>query len=322
MTDADRILALLYDRREGYTALTELARAAGVGIPGVKKALDALARGGQQFEWSPSTGVRLSRPAKPTPHLIERDLATHRVGRHVICFDEVASTNDVALDAAGQGGADGLAVLAEAQTAGRGRLGRRWLSPPGANILLSTLLLDSPPDQPPAEGLTIAAGLAVCEAIETSGATDAEVKWPNDVLVDGRKVAGVLIETRRTAGERAAAVGIGVNVNAAPPAERVDAPATCLADVLGSPVERVDVACELLGRLDGWVARLAAGQTDLLHRRFVARCRMIGRRVTVAVGPHRYTGRVLDVDPAAGLVLQDDEGATCRLPAEGATILP
>ena len=317
---ADRILELLYDRSAGYFALEELASAAGAQRGGLDDALGELRRRWQQLEMSPS-GVRLVRPVRLAARLIERNLGTRRIGRSVICFPEVDSTNDVALEAARQENADGLVVLAESQRRGRGRQGRPWLSPPGRNILLSALLIGpSRPAAPPHEALTVATGLAVAEAVEQTAGLLCHLRWPNDVQLDERKLAGVLVEIRRQGELRSVVLGVGLNVNAAPPAERVEG-ATCLADHVGHPVERIELVRSLLGRMDGWIDRIARGEWDRLHASFLSRCRMVNERVTVLCNGARHTGRVLDVDPLEGLVLCRDDGSRAHLPAARSTVV-
>jgi len=322
----DKVLALLYDRAEGYFALDELAAGAGVRRQRLEGLLEDLRRAGQRLEASPASGVRLVRPAGLSAHLIERRLGTRRVGVHAICFNEVDSTNDVAFDSARQAGSDGLAVLAESQRRGRGRMGRRWVSPPRANLLMSVLLVD-PRAALPQEALTIASGLAVAEGAEAAAGCPCRLKWPNDVLLGEAKVAGVLVEVRRVGGGRCVVVGAGVNVNAAPPPDEVGAPAACLTEHVGGPVERIEVARAVLQRLDRWVGRLAgarAGEAAALvelRTAWLARCDMINRRVVVASAGRHHVGRVMDVSPLEGLILSDDAGRRIHVPAEGATVL-
>jgi BirA family biotin operon repressor/biotin-[acetyl-CoA-carboxylase] ligase len=353
MKAACTVLACLYDRREGFFALDELAGAAGLDRARLSGVLDELAREGYEQEVSPAHGVRLVRPVRPHAYLIERGLGTRRVGRSVICFDEVGSTNDVAWDSARREDADGLVVLAEWQRSGRGRQGRRWLSPPGANVLMSIVLMGgagraaTPPSRagllsPPSaredrsprrkagvdratrhEALTIAAGLAVCEGIERAAELRCELKWPNDVLLDGAKVAGVLVETRCRGEQPDFVVGIGINANAAPPPDDAGRPAACLADRLGrgENVERIELVRAGLARLDEWVHRISRGQLDALHDRWLARCGMMNERVRVRCGEECYTGRALDISPLEGLILCCDDGRRVHLPAETSTLL-
>ena len=319
-TTADRVLGMLYDRAEGFVSVDELRALVTGGAAAVDKALRALRRLGQKIEASPSHGVRLVRPAALDAYLIERDLGARRVGRGVICFGEVDSTNDVARDSARQKDADGLVVLAESQRHGRGRLGRRWLSPPRTNVLMSVLLIDAH-GQLPHEAVTIAAGLATAEGIDQIAKVSCRLRWPNDVLLDGKKVAGVLVEASRCPAGGAVVIGIGVNVNAGPPPSRVAHPAGCLADQAGGALERIEVVRAILRRLDDWVAEVGDGRLDELKRAWLGRCGMIHHRVTLQCGPRRHTGRVMDIDPLEGLILCGDHGERIHLPAKTSTLV-
>ncbi|MCD6364507.1 MAG: biotin--[acetyl-CoA-carboxylase] ligase [Planctomycetes bacterium] len=328
MENVNRLLELLYDRGEGFFDLDELARRAGLEQGRLADALDQLEQSGYLLEITPAYGVRLIRPVKLNAHLIERNLGTARIGGSVICFDEVASTNDVAMDSTTAGESDGLVVLAESQRAGRGRQGRRWLSPPGANILLSTVLVEKSrralPDSAGGfagqEALTIAAGVAVAEGLDEACGLSCRLKWPNDVLVDGRKIAGILVETRQRNGWQIMVVGLGVNVNACPPDEQTDYPATSAAAHLGHAVERMPVVRSVLRSLDRRVQNVQNGLIDELHDSWLARCGMINERIVVVSAGRRCVGRVVDISPLEGLVLCCDDGQRVKLPAANFTI--
>lgn len=252
---------------------------------------------------------------------IQRDLPVRRVGRSVLCLEEADSTNDVAWFSARRGGADGLAVFAEFQRRGRGRQGRRWLSPPGKNLLMSVLLHDEA-ESLPAEAMTIAAGLAVAEAVEQETHLPAELKWPNDVRIGGAKVAGVLVERRVENGRRAMVVGIGVNVAAAPPPGEIEQPATCLTDAAAANVDRASLARAILLRLDEWVERVARGELERLHDAWRQHCGMLQERVVARSNGRQYVGRIVDVHPLRGLEIIDDHGLHFHLPAAGTTLSP
>lgn len=315
------ILALLYDS-PGPVPADELASAAGVSRERLAAALAELRQRGHEVVAEPGRGLRLVRPVRPDATLIERGLDTRRIGRHVICFAEVGSTNDVAWDSLRQPEADGLVVLAERQRAGRGRLGRDWLSPAGANVLMSVLLCEAGAGGHHA--LTVASGLAVAEGVEAACGVRCGLKWPNDVQLDGRKLAGVLVEARQPPGarERAFVIGVGVNANAAPPDDAVDVPAACLATTVGHPVERIDLTRAILRKLDAWTGELSEGRLEALHERWLARCEMLNTRVRVGFGGREHVGLVVDIDPTAGLVLRGDDGRNVHIPAAGATLLP
>lgn len=303
--------------------MEELGRAAGVGAVRLDRALAELAQRGHRLEYSPTMGVCLRRPASLDAYLIERDLGTRRIGRHVICFPVLDSTNDTAGDSASQPNSDGLVVLAEAQRKGRGRHGRHWFSPPTANVLMSVLLKD-PQQSLPQEAVTVSAGLAVAEGIEEAYSLACTLKWPNDVLIDGRKVAGVLVELHAGCNQCDLVVGIGVNVNASPASADVTVPATCLAEHLPGRLERIDLVRAILRRLDDWMVRLEESPSDAiqtLRQRWSHRCAMLNGRYTIASRGRRFTGRVVDIDPLEGLTLVTDTGSRIHLPAEASSVV-
>ena len=320
MESVNHILELLYDRGEQYYPPAELAGRASLTREQLDDRLALLRRRGHVLETDPARGVRLAQPVRLDAHLIERGMATKRIGRSAICFDEVDSTNDVAFDACDQVGADGLVVTAERQRLGRGRLGRRWISTSGANILMSVALVEAI-DKLPQEALTIAAGLSVAEGVADACGLACQLKWPNDVLLDGAKAAGVLVEFRGRPPKPRAVVGIGINVNACPADEDIDSPATSLAAVAGRQIQRIEVLRAVLIRLDGWLVEIAAGRLDRLHDAWIARCGMLNQRIVVQCSGTRYVGRVLDVSPLEGLVLGADHGPNIHLPAAGSTVV-
>ena len=356
---AATVLELLYDRGEGFVAMDELGKTCGLRPDGLAGVLAELEAAGQKLELSPAHGVRLVGPARLDSRLIERGLDVCRVGRSVICFAEVDSTNDVAFEAvrlgssgAGAADCDGLVVLAEHQRRGRGRQGHAWQSPPGANILMSAVLVEESPramplrvlaegheDAPtcspaedrvwawhpshlPHEAVTIAAGLAVAEAVESACGVSCHLHWPNDVFVEGRKLAGILVEVRKSGPRRCVMIGIGINVNASPPRSELGRPATDLASHVGAPVERIEVVRCVLRRLDHWIGEIGQERLAELRQGFVQRCGLLNHRLTVLSAGQEYVGRVLDVSPLDGLVLRCDQGLTVRLPAETSSLVP
>ena len=310
MSYANVILELLYDRAGQCVHAQELPPAA---TPdGLARALVELRQRGHVIEELPSRGLRLCRPTVLDAHLIERGLAARRLGRHVICFAEAGSTNDVAFDSAGQT-QEAVVVTAESQRAGRGRLGRRWESPAGSGLLCSVLLPTG--GRMPADALTIAAGLAVAEGIEQTVGLAMELEWPNDVVSGGGKLAGVIVEVRQAGGRRRTVIGFGINVSAAPPPGSAPRRAISLADLAHGPVERIELLRAVLCRLDDWTGRLERGESEGLHAGWTARCTMLNRRVTLEHAGAVHTGRVVDIDPFRGLVLQSDAGPMLHFPA-------
>lgn len=236
-----------------------------------------------------------------------------RVGRAVEFHAVIDSTNNRARAALAEG-LDGLAVVADLQTSGRGRRGRSWLSPSGLNLAVSVgLRLDLDPAH--AGLLGAAAALATRDACDAMlPAPDLAIRWPNDVVSrGGHKVAGLLVETSLTdvaLGE--AVIGIGINVNwrrGAMPAE-INQRAVSLADLAGADVDRVSLLDRLLARLDGEVAALVRGETPV--ERYRAASALDGRWVTIDLGTSRVEARVLGIGDD-GRLLAEAGGRTLEL---------
>ncbi|HLB63901.1 MAG TPA: biotin--[acetyl-CoA-carboxylase] ligase [Anaerolineales bacterium] len=170
----------------------------------------------------------------------------------------IGSTNDEAASRARQGAPEGTVVVAEEQTAGRGRAGRAWLTPPGSALALSIVLRPRALAPEAIGGLTALGALAVAEALEAQGVA-ALIKWPNDVLLDGRKVAGVLVEGSWAGQElEYAIVGIGVNVRPASVPAQAAYPATCVEEVVGRSIDRDDLLVGILDGVGRWYPRLGS----------------------------------------------------------------
>lgn len=208
----------------------------------------------------------------PWGRQIESRLGTERLGHPLVAFDELDSTNDTARQMAIAGAPEGLAVVADAQRQGRGRRGRTWRSESGMGVCLSVVLR---PQIPPSDvgWLSMLGGVAVADALEQLGLRASRIKWPNDVLVDGRKIAGVLVEPRvgKDAIEFAVA-GVGVNVR-----QSLDDWTAALKHTATSCLmEGVEVTCEdatvrVLEQLDRWYSALLQGKRDDLFEEWARR---------------------------------------------------
>lgn len=235
--------------------------------------------------------------------------AGRRVGHAVEHHAEIGSTNDRARAALADQTGDGLAVVADRQLAGRGRMGRSWLSPPGANLLVSVgLRLDLPVER--AWWLAAAGALAAREA--AGSASRLSIRWPNDMVTpDGLKIAGLLTETQ-IEGERvvSAVIGIGINVNwrrsAMPP--DIASGATSLAELEGAPVDRVQLLAALLAALDDEIRLVEAGDSPL--ERFQAASWLTGRTIEVETPAGRLAGVAGEITDNGGLVL---DGPSLRM---------
>jgi BirA family biotin operon repressor/biotin-[acetyl-CoA-carboxylase] ligase len=218
-------------------------------------------------------------------------LDTRHLGRRVLVFDRLDSTNSYAAALATDTGNDGLVVLADAQTAGRGQYGRSWLCRPGLGVLMSVLLFPPPQLRRPAV-LTAWAAVSVCELVREAAGLEARIKWPNDVLVGGRKVCGILIEQAR-----GTVVGIGLNVNQSAEAFAKEGltEAGSLASCAGRAFDVAEVARRLIRQLDAEYALLYDGDRASLEARWKTWLGLLGKEV-VAEGPGGvWHGRLRDL---------------------------
>lgn len=236
--------------------------------------------------------------------MIEEALDSFSLGHPLLYHPTLDSTNTEAMTLARAGAAEGTLVTTDHQTAGRGRMGRMWLSQPNEQLALSLVL--HPPFPP--HLLVMASALAVAEAIEATTGLRPDIKWPNDVLIEGRKVCGILIETS----EAIAVLGIGINVNGSLAGNpELAARATTLADALGRPIAREPLLIELLGRLDGLYAALKTdGEQAQRQLREAWRARLVtlGKHVTIQQVGRTITGMARDVDESGALILAADDG--------------
>jgi BirA family biotin operon repressor/biotin-[acetyl-CoA-carboxylase] ligase len=238
-------------------------------------------------------------------------LDTRRVGRRVLHFDRVDSTNTQAAARAHDPANDGLVLLADEQTAGRGRLGRTWQSWPGKGVLLSVLLFPPPPLRRPAM-LTAWAAVSVCKTIHSSTGTEAQIKWPNDILLGGRKVCGILIE--QGAGT---VVGIGLNVNhsAETLAQAGLVQAGSLFLCAGTTFDCRELAHLLIGHLDEEYDRLCEGDLAGLETCWKRWIGLLGKQVLAEGHDATHRGRLRDVT-FARLELESPEGEVLHLRPE------
>ncbi len=249
-------------------------------------------------------------PPDIAPDLIETHLRARRIGRPLEVVAEVTSTNDLVLAAARRGEPEGLAVVADLQTAGRGRRGRRWTSPPGVGLYLSVLLRPGlPPRHAPL--ISLAAGLAVAEGIARITDLSPRLKWPNDVQLGGRKVAGILAElTADGDSVRHIVLGIGLNVRhqVADFPEELRGEATSVLLESGRVYDRGCVAAAVLNALDGWYLAFCNSDFPTLLEAYRRWCATLGQAVEVVEGDGtRWRGEAVAIDSEGTLRVRDGE---------------
>ena len=247
---------------------------------------------------------------QPLPADIARalDAAAGRLGgwdERVVYRPVVSSTNDVARELAAAGAADGTTVLAGAQTAGRGRQGRRWFSAPDAGLYCSVVLRGGDTSV-----LTLAAGVAAAEGVRAATGLPVEIKWPNDIVLPARagagKVGGILAEASRLDGAaEAVIVGVGINVAAIDFPPEIAARAASLSAALGAPVDRGSVLVELLAALAHWRQVLAAGgAAELLDRWRALAPGSVGTAVEWRAADARLSGVTAGIDGDGALLVR------------------
>lgn len=243
--------------------------------------------------------------------MIARTLRTRRLGHPALVFDTIGSTNDECHHRALAGAGEGLLVLAEEQTAGRGRLDRTWWAPAGSCLLMSMLLRPSLPAGQAGQ-LTMCLGLGAVEAIEEMTGASARLKWPNDLLVGGRKLGGMLTELNTVEEGRLdyAVLGLGLNVNvdfrAQGAPSDVSATATSLSAETGQQVDRLRLLGAILGHTEEWYDRTLGGASP--HQAWAERLDTLGRRVRVSMTTVWLEGVAVGVTPEGGLLVQEDSG--------------
>ncbi len=231
------------------------------------------------------------------------------IGRRIIRLDEATSTNDVAKSHGKSGEAEGLVVVAKRQTRGRGRQGREWVSPVGG-LYLSVLLR---PDVDPKEltRLTVYSAVPVARAIEKVTGLRTGLKWPNDIQIEGRKVAGLLVEGTGQQGKVAFVVlGIGINVNIAASDLGMEG-ATSLSEELGRTVDHERLLEEILLELRHYYERFLKRESP--EDDYIARSSVLGRQIEAAVGRETFRGKALYLAPDGALVIKSEEGLVLRL---------
>lgn len=306
------VLEALRLRAGEWAPPLELARSLSTTPEKVERAIEDLQRDGYRLEREPAAGCRfLGVGSRLIPYEITRELGTKVVGRRVQVLERTGSTNDVAWAEALSGAAEGTVVFAEEQTAGRGRMGRRWVAPPGASLLMSIILR---PDLHTQQSnlLTVMSSVAVAQALREHLHLPARIRWPNDIMVRERKAAGILVEGRSLATGSAFVLGIGLNVNVEGPAfppELRDL-ATSLAIETGGPVNRIDVARAVLASLDRWYRDLCFGDCGRIARCWRRLSSTLGERVLLIENGREFRGRVLDLSMEDGLIVRLDAGVT------------
>ena len=323
---AVRVLAALRGAKDRPSSGEELSQTLGVTRAQIWKHVEALRKLGYEIEGAAGDGYRLvTVPDRLYSAELGAGLATRWLAHSIEWHDKIDSTNRVAADRAREGAAHGTAIVAEGQTAGRGRLGRAFYSPLHQSLYVSFVLRPEI-DTRAAPTTILAAAVAVAETVaeELGDPERVEIKWPNDVLVDGRKTSGILMEMASEATRvRHLVLGIGVNLNVDPAVfpEEFRATATSVGAAAGRPIDRIDFARRLFCTLESVLDSHTAAGFSALRKRFDRFYRMAGRTVHVTeIGGEPVAGIALTPDADGALPLERADGSVFRVVAGDVTL--
>lgn len=312
-----QILAAFHRDRETSLSGAELSRQLGVSRAAIWARIEALRQVGFDIEASPHKGYRLlSTPDSLIGDDLEARLPDDSViGREIQVYRETNSTNDLVETLAQQGAREGLVIFAEAQNRGRGRQGRKWISHAGSGLWFSVLL--RPPLPPGSSSLiTVMAAVAVRRAIQISAGVLAQIKWPNDLLISGRKICGILTEMSAEPDRiKHAVLGIGLDVRPPSGGDLTEwaQVATSLESERDTPIDRPALAAELLFQLDRVYRDILGGrETDILQE-WADHCITMGREVRVEWGQMVIEGRAESLDDFGALSIRNRHGRLERV---------
>jgi BirA family biotin operon repressor/biotin-[acetyl-CoA-carboxylase] ligase len=262
------------------------------------------------------------------PDKIKQGLKTKRIGTKILVYDSTSSTNDVAAEYAKNRQNDGLVVFAEEQTAGRGRAGNKWFSRRAESIICSIVLIEN---KIAAELLSLTFAVAVAETIGGRGMSQAKIKWPNDIVLNDKKVAGILLESKSLpivdcrlpiSQSKIYVVGIGINCHQTKESfpDELQNVATSIDAESHSISDRILLARRLLSSIDNWL-----GVAEKSGREVIDRWRQLsiqlGRRISVLFNGNEFTGHCVGIDPEKGLILQLDTGGVRMFDAAHTSIV-
>ncbi|SFE34484.1 biotin--[acetyl-CoA-carboxylase] ligase [Alteribacillus iranensis] len=303
-------LLQLLRQTNGYISGQEISKQLGISRTAVWKHMEELRKNGYELEAVPRKGYRLlNDPNRAGEDEIKAKLQTQTLGQEIIYKNEVTSTQEEAHEAARKGAAEGTIIVADRQLKGKGRLGRKWESPPGSGLWFSLILR---PPIPPQEApqLTLLTAVAVTEAVTEATGLQPQIKWPNDILLNGKKVAGILTEMQSDPDRiQAVIVGIGININQMEfPEELSDIATSLKQESEGTTYSRADFIAILLSRYEYWYHHyLKHGFLDV-KKRWEALTFTIGKKIKATTVTKTLIGTAVGITDDGVLLLKKEDG--------------
>ncbi len=311
----DQLLQYLKEKKGNWVSGESLSNQMGVSRSAVWKHISKLKEEGYSIESAPKKGYLFRKASEMLlPYEIRECLETKLLGKGDIVYSkEIDSTNREAKDLADEGAPEGTLILSEAQIKGKGRKGRTWFSPPKGGIYISLILRPtiSPVEAPK---FTLLAAVAIAEALLSMTPLNIHIKWPNDILVNGKKIAGILTEMSTEMDVvNYIVVGLGLNVNTPKFPDEIQGIATSILIETGKVFPRVRLIKDYLQRYETYYEMYKKTGFDPIINRWKDLSNIIGKKVEVNVIGNQFIGEALDIDGDGALILRDDQGVFHRI---------
>lgn len=313
----------MFKEKDDYVSGEEMSRALGITRAGIWKRIEELRNKGYKIQASAAKGYKLVKSPEFSLEELEM-LVQGDIGREIIFFKTIGSTNTAALELAEKGAPHGTVVIADRQAKGKGRLGRTWVSPPGSNIYMSVILR---PEIEPKDAtlLTIMTAVSCAKGVMKSTGLKAEIKWPNDLMISNKKLGGILTEMKSDPdGIVFAVIGIGINVNSKttkdfPP--DIQGIATSIREELGKIQSRTFIIAEILKETEHWYKVLLTEGRKPLFDEWKRLSSTLGRKVKVTAGDNVFTGVAEDIDKGGMLILRLPSGMLKKISSGDLTMM-
>ncbi|MGL4791951.1 MAG: biotin--[acetyl-CoA-carboxylase] ligase [Anaerotignaceae bacterium] len=302
----NKLLDLLKSTND-YLSGEEIGEALGVSRASVWKYINALRKEGYEIEAVTNRGYKINNTFQVlNEREISKSLNTWEFGKELYVIETVDSTNNKVRELAQNGAKEGCTVIAETQTGGKGRLGRPWKSPPGNGVWISVLLKPEIAPQN-VSSITLLAGLSVCKVLRALFGVNAEIKWPNDVLLNGKKLCGILTEMNaQMESVDFVIVGIGINVNNASFPKDIEDVATSIYQNIGKEVNRIPIICELLKELEKNYAIYKQKGFSGIRAEYSNLCVTLNKEVKV-IAKDGFIGKAVEITDEGELVVEKSD---------------
>jgi len=307
----EKILSVFRERQGEYVSGEELSDLLDVSRASIWKHIEKLRQEGYKIDAVPHHGYMfVSAPDKLLAQEVSWGIKTRYMGKKVFSYDVADSTNEIAYDLAKKGAPEGSVVVAEGQRRGKGRMGRSWVSPKGGIYLSAILRPDLSPNDIPK--ITLMCAISACTAIRDCSGLDAKIRWPNDILVEGKKICGILTEMKAEQDRiDFIIVGIGINVNT--PASALPKVGTSIKEEVGKKFSRIELTRKLLESLEVHYEGFKKDGFAATRQHWRDLSATLGRRVKADLNHKKIEGQAQDIDEDGALLIRLDNGFIERL---------